>query len=198
MAVRRAGADTTVWVEFDMGSLTLPVGLLTVGIEFWAVVVLDGYLDVKENWKDSHSTRTLLSSGLQEKSGWALDITRCSKKAESEVCLRISYSRRIACGPVWQHDEWRTIDYSWFEALDPDSYGLCQDKFTEGSLWCRNSRCTNFYRYLERPIVRKCCGSYVATFYGRHNDTVNRVTWGINGKRFHIHLPFRRYHFKET
>jgi len=26
-----------------------------------------------------------------------------------------------------------------------------------GVLWCLNSDCTNYYRYLERPLVRKCC-----------------------------------------
>ena len=113
----------------------------------------------------SHFTRSRLSDALREFSGYSIKVRRCSASAQ---CLQVFYYRRIACGPAWQ-PEWRTVDYSWFEALDPDSYSLFQDQDTRGALWCVDPSCTNFYRYLGRPIVRKCCGPAIANFFEPHS-----------------------------
>lgn len=110
---------------------------------------------------EAHFTKSRLSDALGEYSGYSITVRQCSPSAQ---CLQVFYYRRIACGPVWQPG-WRTVDYSWIEALDPDSYSLREDQGTMGALWCVDPSCTNFYRYLGRPIVRKCCGDAVADFF---------------------------------
>jgi len=65
---------------------------------------------------------------------------------------------------------WRTLDFSWFEGLDPDSYWIWEDWNTKGTLWCPDPSCANYYRYLERPISRRCCGAGVDNFYQRIHD----------------------------
>ncbi|KAK5652922.1 hypothetical protein OQA88_9401 [Cercophora sp. LCS_1] len=117
--------------------------------------------DDDDDSDEAHSTVSRLSDALREDSGYPITARQCSPSAQ---CLQVSYFRRIACGPIWQ-SKWRTVDYSWIEALDPDSYSLRKDQTTLGALWCVDPGCTNFYRYLERPIVRKCCGPAVADFF---------------------------------
>ncbi|KAK1757993.1 hypothetical protein QBC47DRAFT_357895 [Echria macrotheca] len=108
-----------------------------------------------------HFTQSMLSGALGGISGYLILPCRCAASAQ---CLLVFYCRRIVCGPAWQ-PVWRTLDYAWFEALDPDSYSLCQDQSSRGALWCLDPSCTKFYRYLERPVVRKCCKPAVVDFF---------------------------------
>ncbi|KAK3363892.1 hypothetical protein B0T25DRAFT_528670 [Lasiosphaeria hispida] len=119
---------------------------------------------LKMSWGESgaaHFTLTRLSDALREFSGYSITARQCSPSAQ---CLQVFYCRRIACGPAWQ-PAWRTVDYAWIEALDPDSYSLREDQGTMGALWCVDPSCTNFYRYLRRPVVRKCCRPAEADFF---------------------------------
>jgi len=122
-------------------------------LPFGDETVTKGGLD--EEVKEAHAAVTGLSSAFGDESRWSVSVTRCPDR---DKCLRFSYHRRIACGPYWQRD-WTTVDYSWLEALDPVSYGLERDKSTKGAFWCLDPTCTNYYRYLEKPLVRKCCGA---------------------------------------
>lgn len=74
----------------------------------------------------------------------------------------------------------RTLDFSWFEALDPDSYQLWEDPDTQGSLWCPDPDCSNYYRYLERPILRRCCGR-----------VSSRCNYGCGDKRDNLRIKGR-------
>ncbi|KAK5655711.1 hypothetical protein OQA88_5248 [Cercophora sp. LCS_1] len=107
--------------------------------------------DAADETKSAHTAVMHLSNTFGEASKWTVSATQCS----GGRCLRFIYHRRIACGPYWQRG-WTTVDYSWFESLDPDSYGLWQDDSTKGILWCLDPTCTNYYRYLNRPLLRKC------------------------------------------
>ena len=82
----------------------------------------------------------------------------------------LRYRWGIAChqwitGSDAEKTEWRTVGYSWFEALDSDSYKLWDDAETRGTLWCLDPGCSNYYRYFERLLVRRCRGARGVDFY---------------------------------
>ncbi|KAK0657894.1 hypothetical protein B0T16DRAFT_402690 [Cercophora newfieldiana] len=131
-----------------------------------------------------HWAVSQLSSTFGDESGYSIRIGTCPVPGASTQCLQVDYVRRVACGPVWQ-PRWRTVDYSWFEALDPDSYGLSKDRETRGVLWCLDPDCVNFYRYLERPLFRKCCGPAVAEIFN-DGGAKGPVSWSINRTRFDV------------
>jgi hypothetical protein len=108
-----------------------------------------------EGVKEAQVVVTGLSGTFGDEGRWSVSATRCLDRTR---CLRSSCHRRIACGPYWQRD-WTTVDYSWLEALNPVSYGLWRDKSTKVTFWCLDPTCTNYYRYLERSLVRECCGA---------------------------------------
>ncbi len=72
-------------------------------------------------------------------------------------CLRLYYQRTIIVRPKCTAS-YGKVKQGWFEALGPDSYGLRDDSETYGTLWCREETCLNYYRFLNRPIIRKCRG----------------------------------------
>lgn len=76
---------------------------------------------------------------------------------------------------------WGTLGYSWFEALDPASYGppRGKDRGTNGALWCLDPTCANYYQYLERPLMRKCCEVLSDILEEEYN--LVRRSWRING-----------------
>ena len=121
--------------------------------------------------EEAHVAVTSLSNTFGNESRYSISATRCPDG--NGRCILFDYHRRIACGPAWQR-EWTTVDYSWLEALDPHSYGLWQDHEAKSTLWCSDPTCTNYYRYLERSLVRKCCG-----FLGGHGN--GRDPFGLKG-----------------
>jgi len=70
-----------------------------------------------QDW--SHFTATNLSTALGAVGACTVSVVACP----FGPCLKVNYGRQILCGPAWQ-TKWRTVDYSWLEALDPDSYGV--------------------------------------------------------------------------
>jgi len=88
----------------------------------------------------AHNAVTYISDTLGTLSGWSVEVDGCPFR---EPCPRFTYARTVICGPAWQ-PEWRTVDYSWFQALDPDSYRLWEDQDTKGTLWCLDSNCPNY------------------------------------------------------
>ena len=126
----------------------------------------------------AHVTRTALSFAFGIRAGWQASIRPCP--ATTVGCLEIGYQRWVACATML-HPSWSAADYSWFEALDPDSYRLCEDGEARGSLWCPDPTCTNYYRYLERPLVRKCAGASVFDYFD-NNGIKWTPSWRIRGK----------------
>ncbi|KAK3363985.1 hypothetical protein B0T25DRAFT_56627 [Lasiosphaeria hispida] len=109
----------------------------------------------------THYARTYLGHAYSLFCGWAVDVNSCQS---GEHCLEIFYRRRIPAALVTV-PIWHTAEHSWLEAIDPDSYRLWEDAETRGTLWCTDASCTNYYRYLERPIIRECCGSALVDIY---------------------------------
>jgi hypothetical protein len=66
-------------------------------------------------------------------------------------CLQMKYIRRISIIP--ENGRPGRVTMAWFQALDPDSYNLTDDKESFGVLWCRQPGCRNYYRYLKRALV---------------------------------------------
>jgi len=130
-----------------------------------------------DNQDSSHLAATNLNYAFKALGTCTVSVVTC----RFEPCLKVNYQRNILCGPAWQ-TEWRTVDYSWLEAMDPDSYGLWRDESTKGVLWCLDSDCTNYYRYLERPLIRKCCPTPVLDNSSvlRRPD-IPRCSWRIEG-----------------
>ncbi|KAK3339772.1 hypothetical protein B0T25DRAFT_560588 [Lasiosphaeria hispida] len=147
-------------------------------LPFGDETVTEGGMD---EMQEAHVTVTGLSSTFGDASRWSVSVTHCPDR---DKCLRFSYHRRIACGPYWQRD-WTTLDYSWLEALDPDSYGLWRDKSTKGTFWCLDPTCTNYYRYLERPLVRKCYRAPGGVFQ-RPPRVKDAGVWRIHGVPYRI------------
>jgi len=128
----------------------------------------------------AHNAVTYISDTHGTLSGWSVEVDGCPFR---EPCLRFTYARTVICGPAWQ-PEWRTVDYSWFQAFDPDWYRLWEDQDTKGTLWCLDSNCPNYYRYSERPIIRKCSVASGAIF---HENPQPRVgSWRINGVLYQL------------
>ncbi|KAK3348960.1 hypothetical protein B0T25DRAFT_632582 [Lasiosphaeria hispida] len=123
----------------------------------------------------AHNALTYINDALGTLSGWCVEVDGCPS---GEPCLRFTYARTVICGAAWQ-PEWRTVDYSWFQALDPDSYRLWEDQDTKGTLWCLDANCPNYYRYSERPIIRKYSVASGAVFYEEPKPPVG--SWRIKG-----------------
>lgn len=70
-------------------------------------------------------------------------------------CLELFYARNIIIQPM-NTASCTKVTHAWFEAVDPDSYALREDAETYGTLWCRDEACANYYRYLDRPVLRTC------------------------------------------
>ena len=119
--------------------------------------------------KSAHATMTLLNGAFGSSNGWSVGVKQCQLVGQGR-CLQFWYQRRVACGSV-NFFIWRTLDFSWFEGLDPDSYRIWEDWDTKGTLWCPDPSCANCYRYLERPIIRRCCGAGVNNFYRSTHDS---------------------------
>ncbi|KAK0641288.1 hypothetical protein B0T16DRAFT_213244 [Cercophora newfieldiana] len=148
----------------------------------------DGEEEPRSSWaigNGAHGALTYLSTAFGGRSAWCVEVDHCPVEDPDpeirEPCLRVAYSRSVICGPTWQR-LWRTVDYSWFEALDPDSYQLWEDNDTKGVLWCLDSKCPNYYRYSGRPIVRKICVSSRAVVSGRPA----KHSWRIKGVPFNV------------
>lgn len=69
----------------------------------------------------------------------------------SSQCLRIGYSRYMTV--VSSRGRYLQAAPAWYQALDPDSYNLLDDKESFGVLWCRQKGCRNYYRYVKKPLV---------------------------------------------
>ncbi|KAK4441939.1 hypothetical protein QBC34DRAFT_364592 [Podospora aff. communis PSN243] len=119
--------------------------------------------------KSAPATMTLLSCAFGSSNGWSVGVKQCHLEGQGR-CLQFLYQRRIGCGGV-NFPTWRRLDFSWFEGLDPDSYRIWEDWDTKGTLWCPDPSCANCYRYLERPIIRRCCGAAVDDLYQSTHDT---------------------------
>ena len=70
-----------------------------------------------QDW--SHFTATNLSTALGAVGACTVSVVACP----FGPCLKVNYGRQILRGLAWQ-TEWHTVDYSWLEALGPDSYGV--------------------------------------------------------------------------
>jgi len=130
--------------------------------------------EIQRGKTGAHGTSTLLSFAFGAEAGWTVTFGSCPSISN---CLEVSYKRTITCAATF-HQKWRTVDYSWLEALAPSSFDQSEQS-TKSSLWCRNQACTNYYRYLERPIVRKCAAERVYDFYPPMKNTPG---WRIRGK----------------
>ncbi|KAK3349695.1 hypothetical protein B0T25DRAFT_548729 [Lasiosphaeria hispida] len=102
----------------------------------------------------SHIMRTLFGMGRRLPYHLGVKARACS---EGDRCLVLSYVRDIFVADI-SDAGCRKVTHSWCEALDPDSYKLAEDSENEGTLWCRNETCANYYRFLERPVMRRCRG----------------------------------------
>ncbi|KAK3346963.1 hypothetical protein B0T25DRAFT_553284 [Lasiosphaeria hispida] len=125
----------------------------------------------------SHATMTVLGQAFGSESGWFVDVKACSA---GQHCLSFRYHRTITC-TGYDFPTWRTLDPSWFEALDPDSYRVWADHETKGMLWCLDPSCTNYYRYLERPISRRCRDVGGSDFYAGIRSTTAPSPFRIQG-----------------
>ena len=107
-------------------------------------------------------SRHAVGTSLGHWSGWRIDINACSGGGS---CLEVTYRRFILVLP--KRGACDVVPHSWYEAIDPDSYyhghgsnssrGNSKTVKANDGLPCRDDlRCANYYRYLERPIVRKC------------------------------------------
>ena len=66
-------------------------------------------------------------------------------------CLRMTYRRSITVVPMGHRPG--PVSRGWFQALDPDSYLLREDSESLGVLWCSHVGCSNYYRYLKKPLA---------------------------------------------
>ncbi|KAK4442042.1 hypothetical protein QBC34DRAFT_431950 [Podospora aff. communis PSN243] len=123
---------------------------------------------------DPHDARTLLREDFDI--WWKPGVTVAGCGYE-ESCLRFTYVRSITCGPLWQN-EWRTVDDEWLQAVDPDSYRLWEDNETKGALWCFDPKCSNYYRYPGRPVVRRSCAANIVDLF---SDSQVVRSWRIKG-----------------
>lgn len=80
--------------------------------------------------------------------GLIVDIDPCPGTSR---CLQVGYNRYMTVARQGYEPDCMTAN--WFEALDPDSYGLQDDKESFGVLWCRQRGCRNYYRYTKRTLV---------------------------------------------
>ncbi|KAK4442356.1 hypothetical protein QBC34DRAFT_444233 [Podospora aff. communis PSN243] len=125
-----------------------------------------------------HSTTTSLGVSLRTRYGWKVVVQECDEQPEKK-CLKLTYARSIVCCASTL-PTWSTLDPSWFEALDPNSYKLWADSKTRGSLWCLDANCANYYMYLERPISRQCAPRGRSDFYLASRD-VPKTTFRVKG-----------------
>ncbi|KAK3339788.1 hypothetical protein B0T25DRAFT_363488 [Lasiosphaeria hispida] len=70
-------------------------------------------------------------------------------------CLEVSYLRDVLVADI-NDVECRKVTHSWCEALHPSSYNLAKDSENHGILWCYDETCANYYRFVERLVMRKC------------------------------------------
>ena len=67
-------------------------------------------------------------------------------------CLQVSYVRLIR---LWvRRRDSRLVTAGWYQATDPDSYNLVDDKESLGITWCRQEGCLNYFRGLRKNIIR--------------------------------------------
>ncbi|KAK3360352.1 hypothetical protein B0T25DRAFT_128463 [Lasiosphaeria hispida] len=108
---------------------------------------------------EAHHARTFLRHMNAALCGWSANVELCPTEG---CCLEISYQWRIATAVLtWPN----RLPYSWCEAINPDSYRLLEDIKNHGTLWRLDTSYTNYYCYLERPIVRDCYGMAMENFY---------------------------------
>lgn len=55
------------------------------------------------------------------------------------LCLTVNYERRLRARSG------RLMSPEWYQALDPESYGLTTDRDGFGIYWCRKKQCRNYY-----------------------------------------------------
>ena len=62
-------------------------------------------------------------------------------------CIVATYQSRMrfALGPGEDYSL-RRMNRGWYQALDPDSYGLTDDTDGFGLFWCKTEKCRNYYR----------------------------------------------------
>jgi hypothetical protein len=70
--------------------------------------------------------------------------------------------------------------------IDPDSYRLREDEETKGALWCAGPGCTNYYRYLEHPVVRHCVGKNFLDFLDPHSPVFECRIRGVVASRLPV------------
>ncbi|KAK3358004.1 hypothetical protein B0T25DRAFT_540740 [Lasiosphaeria hispida] len=105
----------------------------------------------------SHTARTFsgAGTGMQQRRppyGLTLQAKAC---ASSGSCLEVKYVNFILVADT-NDVRCKKVTHSWCEALSPESYNLAKDSENYGTLWCLDKTCANYYRYVERPVVRKC------------------------------------------
>jgi len=64
----------------------------------------------------------------------------------SESCVRVTYHSRIEVVADGNGSP-QQMNRSWYQALDPESYGLTNDADGFGLYWCKTEGCRNYYRF---------------------------------------------------
>jgi len=104
----------------------------------------------------THTSRCVLSRDSETR----MDIDACAAPVRGRLssCLRITYRRSILIAA--EGEECRAVTQSWYEAIDPGSYGGLAlggyEKRAFDVLACPHDdpACANYCRYLERPLMR--------------------------------------------
>jgi hypothetical protein len=77
------------------------------------------------------------------------DILGCEVESN---CVVVSYS---SCVVILLDESDRHVgamDANWYQALDPDSYGLTEDVEGFGVYWCKDRGCKNYYRFARSRL----------------------------------------------
>ncbi|KAI0007957.1 hypothetical protein F4779DRAFT_642310 [Xylariaceae sp. FL0662B] len=75
-----------------------------------------------------------------------ISVDRCPR----DQCLQVHYRRKIGLMPGKKPALANCLPWAWYQAVEPDSYNLTDDKESLHVLWCRKRGCKNYYRYLKQ------------------------------------------------
>lgn len=86
-------------------------------------------------------------------------VDKAPRPAGDETGGRVVRFHGNPCSPSWVAS--RALDsirgaaaYGWYQALDPDSYALTEDRESFGISWCRSQGCTNYPGHLRENLIQ--------------------------------------------
>lgn len=88
-----------------------------------------------ESSAERHKTRLEFNPS----SGSGRTDVECWPCHSGDSCLVLDYARTLTVGRDG------AIGAQWYQALDPDSYGLTEDEEGFEIYWCRQNECKNYY-----------------------------------------------------